>query len=295
MRSILNLKNDKKAILRILEAFIAIMLILSVVLILMYRQRADFSNQDEIARLQRDILNFISKDDSMRGQILSDQLYGVDEKVKLLMPYGYKYYLKICNYKDICSLGCYVPSEVYSYETLIVANLTYYVPEESKKLKLFMWYGAWPSDCPVPNYTRPIVVGEPGVANVVTSLTHIVYASATNVNIGGYVYPLVHYYNHYREFTVTNGIGVNLTKRQLCGLYEPRCVNITANIRVNNTYTMINGQFYTLSEDTNPNNDYNEFALTYFGIDDLGNSVIVPFQTLYVNGSKFGFSLGDVA
>ena len=133
------------------------MLILSVVLILMYQQRNDFSNQDEIARLQRDILNFISKDDALRGQILSNQLYGTDEKVKLLLPYGYQYYLKLCNYNDICSLGCYVKGEVYSYETLIVANLTYYVPEQAKKLKLFMWYGAWPDGCARSNYTAPFM------------------------------------------------------------------------------------------------------------------------------------------
>ena len=167
-------RMNKKAMLRILEAFIGIMLILSVVLILMYQQRNDFSNQDEIARLQRDILNFISKDDALRGQILSNQLYGTDEKVKLLMPYGYQYYLKLCNYNDICSLGCYVKGEVYSYETLIVANLTYYVPEQAKKLKLFMWYGAWPDGCARSNYTRPgeIVLPElPGVANLVPSFT----------------------------------------------------------------------------------------------------------------------------
>ena len=282
MRSIFNLKRDKKAMLRILEAFIAIMLILSVVLILMYRQRADFGNQDEIARLQRDILNFISKDDSLRGQVLSNQLYGVNETVNLLIPYGYKYYLRVCNYDHICSLGCYVKDEVYGYETLIVANLTHYNPEQAKKLKLFMWYGDWPEGCTA-DYGAPGVVVEPGVANLVPSFT---FGSPYNWRnpADGITYTRINW-----TITIQETAGVNWYSRNFTRCWTIPPVSFGGKPCLTDTYldnsrnATLNNPYIRNSYANNPitaqyaGNIYN---FTYTGQDENGNILSTPVYTI---------------
>jgi hypothetical protein len=136
-----NIKN-KKAWLRIAEAFIAILLILSVILIVVSKHRAETNRGEEIARLLASTLDSISKDENLRGQILSNNTFGVNETIEKIVPFWMAYSTRICSYDDICSnptnYSEYESKNVYSDEIIVAANLTYR-PQNATKLKVFFW------------------------------------------------------------------------------------------------------------------------------------------------------------
>lgn len=146
-------RNNKKGWLRIVEAFIAIMLIMAVLLVVIQRQRVAMNSNEEIQVKQRDIINMIVRDDSLRSEILSWKATQTSEKVKYLVPAGYNYSIELCNYTEFCALNFTVPTTVYSDETIIVSNLTHYVPNEAVKIKLFFWRGSYPVGYSPRNYS----------------------------------------------------------------------------------------------------------------------------------------------
>lgn len=131
--------NNKKGWLRIFEAFLAIVILISVILIVLNNRRAVYDKEEEILNLQANILEYVKSDDAIRSQVLSNNITGVENKIKNVIPDWINYSARVCNYDDICSLGFYVPKDVYTNEVLIAANLTYYNPDEAKKVKLFFW------------------------------------------------------------------------------------------------------------------------------------------------------------
>lgn len=149
--------KNKRGWLRIVEAFMAIIIILGVVLVLNQRAQTSSANiAEEIPRLEKNILDFVSQDSSLRSQVLSGNLSGVDNIVKVMIPAGYSYAIRNCTvnatYNPICSLDFYIPQEVYADDTLIAANLTYFQPQEAKKLKIFIWRGGFPEGVTAPEY-----------------------------------------------------------------------------------------------------------------------------------------------
>lgn len=146
-------RNNKKGWLRIVEAFMAIILIMAVLLVIIQKQRVAINDTSEIQVKQRDIINMIVRDDSLRAEILSWKATQTNEKVKYLVPAGYNYSIELCNYTQFCALNFTVPTTVYSDETIIVSNLTHYVPNEAVKIKLFFWRGAFPAGSSPRNYS----------------------------------------------------------------------------------------------------------------------------------------------
>ena len=147
--------SDKRGVMRIIEAFIAIMLIMTVMLVVITRERSGTNTASEIETIQRGALSLISGDDTLRSQILSGVLTGTSDKIKYLVPMGYNYSIRLCNITDVCGLNFTVQGEVYSEETLITANLTYKAPQPIK-VKIFYWLGPYPPGNSPPNYSQPI-------------------------------------------------------------------------------------------------------------------------------------------
>jgi hypothetical protein len=131
--------KSKGAWLRILEAFVAVILIFSVLLFVFYKQEPQKSDE-EITKLQKNLLETISLDYSLRSQILSDNVSGVETKIKEVAPGWINYSVRICSPEDICaadiSAEILSTRDIYSSETLIMSNLTYF---KDKKLKIFFW------------------------------------------------------------------------------------------------------------------------------------------------------------
>jgi hypothetical protein len=134
----IGLKN-KKAWIKIVEAFIAIMLIVSAFIVIMNRQKNQSNLEEQINSLQDSILASISKDNYLRSQVLIREEGEIEDYVGEMVPSSFNYKVRICDYQDLCSLGTNIDGTVYSDEILIVANLTYYPSGNMTKLKLFMW------------------------------------------------------------------------------------------------------------------------------------------------------------
>ena len=147
--------QNKKAWMRIVEAFIAVILIMTVMLVVIERQRIGLNSVEEIQIKQRNILNLIARDDSLRAEILSWRATQTNEKLKYLVPAGYNYSIELCQYDQMCSLNFTVPTDVFSDETIIISNLTHYISKEAVKLKLFFWRGPFPEGQEPHNYSEP--------------------------------------------------------------------------------------------------------------------------------------------
>jgi len=133
-------KLDRRAWIRILEAFLAILLIIGSVLVIINRKAPEANISDEIYAKQRQILDIISKNDSLRSDILVGKNVSVSQAISKLAPNSWNFTINICNINDMCAnpIGSEILYEknVYAIEVLVTSNLTYYSP---KKLRFFVW------------------------------------------------------------------------------------------------------------------------------------------------------------
>ena|SRR3989338_5328798 len=127
--------KNKKAWLRIFEAFIAILLVLGV-LIVMVTRSYNYDEEENVQETQRFILEQVSADDELRKDILQEDNARVNQTIATLIPPHWNFETKICNLSVICGMSNYTEKNVYADEILIAANLTRYNP---KKLRFFVW------------------------------------------------------------------------------------------------------------------------------------------------------------
>jgi len=130
-------KINRKAWLRILEAFLAIVIVLSTVLIIMVKQKPQTDISGVVYETQRQVLDIISKNDSLRNDILMQNNARINNMIFNLVPGNWNYSTNICNIKLICPNPVRVyETEVYTTEVIVTSNLTEYSP---KKLRFFVW------------------------------------------------------------------------------------------------------------------------------------------------------------
>ena len=127
---------------------------MAVVIVLIQKQKTNLlSSSEEIQENQKNILKLVATNDQLRSEILAWKAEKTNEKIKPLVPQGYNYSIELCPFDEICSLNFSVPSSVYSEETLILANLTYYNASSAVKVKLFFWRGPFPAGFSQRNYS----------------------------------------------------------------------------------------------------------------------------------------------
>lgn len=131
-------KKDKKGWLKILEAVIAVLIIIAAVV---YILSSSVPKRDITAvayEKEKYILNTISKDDNLRSKIIADDNNDVDIFIKKMIPLSWDFETKICGIEDICESTLKVPNDkdVYASEVVITSDLSIYSP---KKLRLFIW------------------------------------------------------------------------------------------------------------------------------------------------------------
>jgi len=150
MRSLIKLKQNKKAFLRIVEAFISIILVMGVLLVVLSRQpNFQPTQEEELQRIQRSILDQAIQDPEIRAEVLTGSesaIVSIKQIVGKLLPEGYSYDIKTCDLgtlEEICSLDYYVAEEVFVEETIISSSLTNYQPTI---VKLFFWRGGYPEE-----------------------------------------------------------------------------------------------------------------------------------------------------
>lgn len=139
MKSILWRKN-KKAWLRIVEAFIAIMIILGAVLVVLSKQTKKADISELVYERQNNILEIIANNESLREGVLSGETEKINNFIGLGLPSNWGYATSLCNIKEICGSSA-TPNDrdVYVSETIISANLTDYPDGRTQKLRFFVW------------------------------------------------------------------------------------------------------------------------------------------------------------
>lgn len=132
--------KNKRGWLRLVEAMIAIILVLGVVLTVSTRKNATM--QDDLTEMIRPIVDEIANNPTMRGYVLSgdpSDFISINKSVGEKIPAAYGYMVKICPPSDVCGLEA-VPSgvsgDIYTVERIITATSTRYNP---KKIKIFAW------------------------------------------------------------------------------------------------------------------------------------------------------------
>jgi len=130
-------KMNKRGWLRIVEAVIAILIIIGSVLVILSRQGTQSNVENEIYQKQKQVLDMISENNSLRGDILIGDNSEVNNAIKNFIPTSWDYSTNICEPTEVCPnpIGIY-DKEVYVSEKLITSTLTENNP---KKLKLFVW------------------------------------------------------------------------------------------------------------------------------------------------------------
>ena len=134
---------NKGGWIRIVEASIAVVIILTVLFILSQKNRATQSSDDLTDKSKR-ILDEIASTPSLREKVVlspaadstKDQL---DSFLRLRIPDGtISYELRICPLTDVCGKTEYTPGEVYVAERVVstIVESSGYKPQ---KIKLFLW------------------------------------------------------------------------------------------------------------------------------------------------------------
>jgi len=147
--------SEKRAWLRILEAFIAIVLVAFVLVVFMFN-KAEIRTGEEIRDLEKNILREAADNDNMRGILLGIN-FGAEEYVEISdniakevkdfsearVPKNYNFKLYVCKVESVCGMSDYPKdasgkpaNEVFAEEAFIGANLVGYAP---RKIKMFMW------------------------------------------------------------------------------------------------------------------------------------------------------------
>ena len=136
--------NNKKAWLRIAEAFIAILIVASVLIAIVLKVPRE-SKTENIHEIQRHILTQISLNETLRGEILLDSdttnnaENKLNESINSIKPVYLDFEIRICGVDEVCGILNYAGKEnkeIYADEILISANLNNFAP---KKLKFFVW------------------------------------------------------------------------------------------------------------------------------------------------------------
>jgi len=130
-------KKDRKAWLRIVEAFLAVLIVISAVLVILARQPPEKEISEDIYEIQRQILEVVSKNDSLRADIIIKEYAKINNTIQNLISSSWDFAINICELNATCpNPGDYENKEIYATEVIVTSNLTAYSP---KKLRFFVW------------------------------------------------------------------------------------------------------------------------------------------------------------
>lgn len=133
--------KNKKAWIRIAEASIAILIIMSVVLILIANRQPTNISED-VYEKQKQIINMIIENNTLRQDILNKYTVNVNKEISKMIPYNWGFSTNICDMDQICpnprTINDYYGKDVFIVERIVAATLTTH-PDKPKKLKFFVW------------------------------------------------------------------------------------------------------------------------------------------------------------
>lgn len=132
--------KSKRGIIRIIEAFIAVLIIASVMIFIYTTQIQKPDQSERVDKVQTIILEKISEDQALRQAVLDETINTINQTIASLMPEDFAFLFKICELDEICGLDYgsdyYTKNNIYVKEKSISSTLAEYNP---RKLKLFVW------------------------------------------------------------------------------------------------------------------------------------------------------------
>jgi hypothetical protein len=129
--------KNKKGWLRIVEAFIAVLIVASILVIIVVRMPRQ--SEVDVHETQRFILTQVSTNETLRAEILDETAVdkiATKNFINKHIPVYWNFTIEVCEVSNICGMPFYIDKEIYADEILITSNLTKYSP---KKLKFFIW------------------------------------------------------------------------------------------------------------------------------------------------------------
>jgi hypothetical protein len=129
--------TDRRGVIRIIEASIAILIILGVLLFVNTRN----SNNGEVDLSPEigSLLEMVAQDKNLREDVLNGQTSGLEQFLNDNLRASLEFRIKICEIDEICSLDSYPPNkQVFAEERIISTNLQK-VDFSPKKVKIFVW------------------------------------------------------------------------------------------------------------------------------------------------------------
>ena len=131
--------QNKKAFIRIVEAVIAIMIIITAVLLIANKQPKKTDISESIYEKQRQMLEIISNNEDMRNEIINSNTILTNEFILKNIPESWDFITNICDTDQLCNQNTPNDRDVYVSETIMSATLTNYPNKKSKKLMFFIW------------------------------------------------------------------------------------------------------------------------------------------------------------
>jgi len=117
------------------EAAFAIILLASMILVMIGKQAERQDISEAMYRLQHNILDEASRNETIRNAALSEDAPKVESFIRYRLPAGMNFTVKICNLPELCDAEL-PESEIYVSDVLISSTMQEYLP---KKLRLFVW------------------------------------------------------------------------------------------------------------------------------------------------------------
>ena len=128
--------QNKKAWLRIAEASIASLIIITAILFMMTIQSKESGQSEEIYEKQKQILNIILENNELRNEILQGELTNTKIKIKELIPQNLEFEINICVLDSVCPGPLINNKDIYTTERIITATPSNYNP---RKIRFFVW------------------------------------------------------------------------------------------------------------------------------------------------------------
>lgn len=129
-------KMNKKAWLRIVEAFLAILIVISAVLIIVSKTQTRVDISGDVNYKQRQVLDIVAKDDNLRERVIQGDSEYLNSRISSIIPQNWNFTTKICSIEDICNADTPLDREVYVSQIIITSSVNEYNP---KKVKFFVW------------------------------------------------------------------------------------------------------------------------------------------------------------
>lgn len=144
--------RGKGGFLRIVEAFIGVLIVASVLIFIYVNHFQRPSESERIYKLETFILEKISEDPVLR-QIILDSNHSKDQSssavsnrsiinntIRSLLPEEYNFEFMVCELNEVCGLEhdsrYYTENEIYGSEKSVSSTLSEYKP---RKLRIFVW------------------------------------------------------------------------------------------------------------------------------------------------------------